>query len=144
MAKKVTFEGLPAAVEKVLEILSSPDNSQAALPEILRRLTAIEKRLDYLQRTLSVDRPAMDVQTVCRLLKIRPRIAYTLAENGTILSRTEGRKILFYEDDVHRYFVEMTRGTEPAPVDNGEDEAGQVPLKRRGRPPGSKNRKLPV
>jgi len=138
MAKKVTFEGLPATVEKILEILSNPDNSHAAaLPEILRRLTLIEKRIAYLQRTLTSNRPVMDVQTVCRILKIRPRAAYALAENGEIPSRTEGSKTLFYEDEVYKYFVKMTRGAEPTPG-NGSDEADLIPAqpKRRGRPPG--------
>jgi len=142
MAKKVTFEGLPATVEKILEIVSNPDNSSAAaLPEILRRLTLLEKKISYLQKTLSSNRPVMDVQTVCRTLKIRPRAAYALAESGAILSRIEGGKTLFYEDDVHRYFVDVARGAaEPTPA-GGDEDAGQIvnQPKRRGRPPGKRN-----
>jgi len=82
----------------------------------------------------------MDVQTVCRILKIRPSAAYALAENGEIPSRAEGSKTLFYEDEVYKYFVKMTRGAEPAPG-NGSDEADPIPAqpKRRGRPPGKRN-----
>jgi len=148
MAKKLTFDELPVAVEKILDILSNPDNSHTALPEILRRVAVIEKKVNSLQETLSPKHPTMDVQSVCRLLRIRPRVAYTLADSGAILSRIEGRKTLFYKDDVYRYFVETstqslqaTAATSGSISDNKNDETGQISSqpKRRGRPPRNLN-----
>ena len=60
MTKKLTFDALPAAVEKILEILSSEGSEHAALPELVQRIALIEKKIDYLQKTVSPDRPVMD------------------------------------------------------------------------------------
>ena len=130
-------------MDKILNILSDPDDGRtSALPDILRRLNAIEKRLDHLQKSLTSERPVMDVPSVCRILKIRPRAAYELAENGTIPYRMEGKKTLFYADEVHRYYVKTTRGLSESTPATEEFDPDAPPKKRRGRPPGSKNKVL--
>lgn len=109
MAKKLTFDKLPAAVEKILEILSSEGSEHTALPEIVQRITLLESKIDYLQRTVSPDRPVMDMQTVCKVLRLRPKAVNDLAVSGVLPSREQGKRTVFYEDGVVRYFM-----TQPA------------------------------
>lgn len=97
MAKKLTFDGVPAAVEKILEILTAPENGHEALPELLKRLAVVEKKIDNLQKQVSPNRPVMDLQAVCRILKIRTKAAYELAARGILPSHSEGKKTYFYE-----------------------------------------------
>ena len=109
MTKKLTFDALPATVEKILEILSSEGSEHTALSELVQRIALIEKKIDYLQKTVSPDRPVMDMQTVCKVLKLRPKAVSELAMSGVLPSRAEGRRTLFYEDAVVKYFM-----TQPA------------------------------
>lgn len=105
MAKKVSFNDLPSAVEKILEILSSEESGHEALPALVQKIDLLEKKIDYLQRTVSPEKHVMDMQAVCRVLKIRPKAVKELADSGALPYRTEGRKTLFYEDGVVRYFM---------------------------------------
>lgn len=105
MAKKLTFDKLPAAVEKILELLSSEGSEHTALPEMLRRMTLLESKIDYLQKSLSPERPMMDMQSVCKALKLRPKAVSELAASGVLPTRTEGRRTFFYEDGVVKYFM---------------------------------------
>lgn len=135
MAKKLTFDSIPAAVEKILEILTDPDNGHEALPELLRRLAVVERKIDDLQKQVSPNRPAMDLQTTCRILKIRPKAAYELAEKGVLPSHSEGKKTLFYEDDVVKYFMNQPAWsaaiavpTTEKPTSNSIPVAGRQPI----------------
>lgn len=105
MAKKLSFDALPAAVEKILEILTAEGTEYTALPELLQRLALLEKKIDYLQRTLSPDKPVMDMQEVCRVLKLRPKAVSELAMAGILSSREQGKKRVFDEEGVLRYFT---------------------------------------
>lgn len=109
MAKKLSFNDLPSAVEKVLEILSSASSEHAALPELVMRMTQLEKKIEYLQLTISPDKPVMDMRTVCKVLKLKPKAVYELAESGILPSREQGRKTVFYEEGVLKFFA-----TQPA------------------------------
>ncbi len=109
MAKKLTFDKLPDAVGKILEILNSEGSEHTALPELIERMTLLEKKFDYLQKSLSPEKSMMDMQSVCKALKLRPKAVSELAAAGVLPSRTEGRRTLFYEDAVVKYFM-----TQPA------------------------------
>lgn len=58
---------------------------------------------------ISPDKPVMDMQAVCRVLKLKPKAVYELAEAGILASREQGNKTVFYEDSVIKYFA-----TQPA------------------------------
>lgn len=120
MAKKLSFNDLPSAVEKILEIISSEESGHAALPELVQRMVLLEKKIDYLQRTVSPEQSVMDMQAVCRVLKLRPKAVKELAESGLLPYRTEGRKTLFYEDGVVKYFMTQplwsSAASKPAPA----------------------------
>lgn len=105
MAKKLSFDKLPEAVQKILEILTSEESEHTALPELLQRMTLLEKKIDYLQRTVSPDRPVMEMQEVCRTLKLRPKAVNELAISGVLPFREQGKKTVFYEDGVVKYFM---------------------------------------
>lgn len=108
MAKKLSFDKLPEAVAQILEILTSEGSEHAALPELLQRVTLLEKKIDYLQRTVSPDKPVMDMHEVCRVLKLRPKAVNELAMTGALPTREQGKKTVFYEEGVVKYF--MTQG----------------------------------
>lgn len=109
MTKKLSFNDLPAAVEKILEIISSEESAYTALPELIQRMNVQEKKIDLLQRIVSPDLAVMDTQSVCRVLRLRPKAVKELSDSGVLPYRTEGRKTLYYEDGVVRYFM-----TQPA------------------------------
>ncbi len=128
MTKKLSFDALPAAVEKILEILTAEGSEHTALPELVQRMTLLEKKMDYLQKTVSPDRPVMDTQTVCRVLKLRPKAVSELATSGVLPSRTEGRRTLFYEDAVVKYFMTQpawkeATASKPAPARRSASES---------------------
>ena len=108
MAKKVSFDNLPAAVEKILEILTAEGSDRTALPELIQRVTITEKRLDKIEQILSGERATMDKKTVLRVLKIRPRLLGELEFSGVLLSHTEGRRTFYYEEDVVRCFMNQS------------------------------------
>lgn len=129
MAKKVSFNDLPAAVGKILEILSSEESEYMALPELVQRVTVMEKRLDKIEQILSPNRPTMDKQTVMRVLKVRPKILSELENSGLLLSHSEGRRTFFYEDDVVRCFMSQSswknileEAVKPVPVESAIPE----------------------
>ena len=103
--KKIGFDQLPAAVERILEILENPDNSAAAIPELINRIDRLENKIDYLQKKISPESAMMDKQTVLRTLKIRPAVLNELVESGVLPTCKEGRSTLFYEDAVVKYFM---------------------------------------
>jgi hypothetical protein len=105
MAKKLTFDKLPDAVEKILAVLTSEESEHTILPEILQRVALLEKKIDYLQRTVSPDKPTMDMPEVCRVLKLRPKAVSELAMSGVLPSREQGKKTVFYEEGVVKYFM---------------------------------------
>lgn len=49
------------------------------------------------------------MQTACRVLKLKPKAVYKLAVSGVLPSREQGRKTLFYEEGVIKYYA-----TQPA------------------------------
>jgi hypothetical protein len=108
MAKKLTFDKLPEAVEKILGILTSENSEHTALPELIQRVALLEKKIDHLQIAVAPDRPVMDMQEVCRVLKLRPKGVSELAMSGVLPSREQGKKTVFYEEGVVKYF--MTQG----------------------------------
>lgn len=105
MAKKISFDSLPAAVEKILELLAAGDSGHTALPELVQRMTLLEKKIDHLEKTLSPNRPVMDKHTVLKVLKIRPKVLNQLEMSGMLPSHTEGRRTLFYEYDVVKFHM---------------------------------------
>ena len=107
MAKKVSFDNLPAMVGKMLEILTAEGSEHTATPEILQRVKLLEKKLDSIERLVSPDRPVMDKQMVLRLLKIRPKQLSELELTGVLTSHKEGRSAVFYEDDVMRCYAKQ-------------------------------------
>ncbi len=109
MAKKLSFDNLPAATQKILDILTSEGSEHTALPELVQHVVLLEKKIDHLQRSLSPDRPVMDMHEVCRVLKLRPKAVNELAMSGVLPCRDQGRKTVFYEDGVVKYFM-----TQPA------------------------------
>jgi excisionase family DNA binding protein len=109
MAKKLTFDKLPEAVARILEILSSEGSEQTLLPELLARMTRLEKKVEHLQLLVSPDKPVLDMQAVCKVLKLRPKAVSDLADRGALPSRTHGGKTVFYEEGVLKYFA-----TQPA------------------------------
>lgn len=124
MAKKISFNDLPSAVEKILEILMAEGSDHTALPELVQRVAVMEKRLDKIEQILSPDRPVMDQHTTMRVLKIRPKILHDMENSGILLSHTEGRRKFFYEDDVIRCFINQSlwknaleEAAKPAPVE---------------------------
>ncbi len=120
MAKKVSFDNLPAAVEKILEILTTEGSDHTALPELIGRVTVMERRLDKIEQLLSPDRATMDKKTVLRMLKIRPKMLSELEVSGVLLSHTEGRRTFYYEDDVVRCF--MNQSAWKAAIDEASKE----------------------
>lgn len=109
MAKKLSFNDLPAAVEKILEILSSEGSEHSALSELPERITQLERKIEYLQIITSPDKPVMDMQTVCRVLKLKPKAVYELARQGVLPTREQGKKTVFYEEGVIKFYA-----TQPA------------------------------
>ncbi len=107
---------MPAAVAEILEILTSGTSEYTALPELIQRVALLEKKIDYLQKSLSPERPMMDTQAVCRVLKLRPKAVSELAASGVLPTRTEGRRTLFYEDAVVKYFMTQPTWNSPAPA----------------------------
>ena len=105
MAKKATFDNLPAMVEKILGTLTTEGSEHTAAPEILQRVKLLEKRFDSLERLISPDRPVMDKQTVLRVLKLRAKQLAELENDGVLISHKDGRSVVFYEDDVMRFFA---------------------------------------
>jgi hypothetical protein len=105
MAKKLSFEKLPEAVSRILEVLTSEGSEHTALPELLQRVSLLEKKIDYLQRTLSPDKPVMEMHEVCRVLKLRPKGVNELAMSGALPTREQGKRTVFYEEGVVRYFM---------------------------------------
>jgi predicted DNA-binding transcriptional regulator AlpA len=106
MAKKLSFDDLPAAAERILEILSSPSGTEhSAVPELVQRIALLEKKIDHLQKTISPDTAVMDVPAVCRILKLRPKAISELTLSGVLPSHTAGRKTLFYEKDVVAFYM---------------------------------------
>lgn len=135
MAKKDSWDNLPQAVGKILEILLSDDSGQTALPEFRQRLILLERKVDDLIDLVSPDRPTMDVPAVCRVLKIKPKAAYELADNGTLPFKTVGRKTLFYQDGVVKYFMSLPAWTSAiaAPAPSGEEIPEPVPVDGKQR-----------
>ncbi len=123
MAKKLSFDNLPEAMARVLEILSAEGSEHAVLPELVRRIALLEKKIDYLQQTLSPERPVMDMPTVCRVLKLRPKAVNELAMSGVLPGREQGRKTVFYEDGVLRYFMTTPAWKEAAAPKSGSAKA---------------------
>jgi hypothetical protein len=105
MSKKISFDNLPAAVGKILEILASEGSEHTALPELVQRIALLEKKIDRLEKMLSPDRPVMDMASVCRVLKLRPKAVNNLATSGVLPSHVEGRKTFFYEADVVKFHM---------------------------------------
>jgi hypothetical protein len=105
MAKKLTFDKLPAAVERILEILNSDTSEHTALPEIVRRLERLEKKIDHLEKSMYPDRFTMEMHEVCRVLKLRPKAVNELAMSGVLHSFEQGKKRVFYEDDVVIFYM---------------------------------------
>jgi regulator of replication initiation timing len=108
MAKKVTFDNLPAMIEKVLEILTAEGSEHQALPDLVQRVKRLEMQNDSLERLLSPDRRTMDKPTVCRVLKLRPKQLSELEQAGLLLSHSEGHRTYYYEDDVVRCFMNQS------------------------------------
>ncbi len=105
MAKKISFDNLPSAVEKILDVLASGESGHTALPELVQRIALLEKKIDHLERTLSPNRPVMDKHAVLKTLKIRPKMLNELEMAGILPSHSEGRKTVFYEHDVVRFHM---------------------------------------
>lgn len=105
MAKKISFDNLPSAVEKIVELLTAEGTDHTALPELAQRMTLLEKRCANIERLLSPDRPLMDKQTVMRVLKVRPKVLVELENEGLLISHSEGRRSVYYEDDVVRFYM---------------------------------------
>lgn len=142
MAKKLSFNDLPSAVERMLEILDSGDSGQTALPEIVQRLARLEKKIEYLQIMASPDKPVMDMQAVCRVLKLKPKAVYELAEAGILPSREQGRKTVFYEEGVVKYYTALpvwktAAGSTAAPASSAsasaDTAAADIPSEGRHR-----------
>ena len=108
MAKTASFDNLPKMVEKILEILTAEGSDHNALPEIIQRITVIEKRLDKFEQMLSPNRAKMDKKAVLSVLNITPKILRKLEHSGLLLSHSEGRRIFYYEDDVVRCFMNQS------------------------------------
>ncbi len=137
MAKKVSYDNLPAAVEKILEILTAEGSDHTALPELIGRMTVTEKRLDKIEQLLSPERAAMDKKTVLRVLKIRPKMLSELEFSGTLLSHTEGRRVFYYEDDVVRCF--MNQSAWKAAIEEASRERSVEPATDKPLPAGSES-----
>lgn len=105
MGQKLSFNDLPSAVEKILKVLTSEGSEHAELQELVQRMTRLEKKIEYLLITTSPDKPVMDMQSVCRILKLKPKAVYELANSGILPSREQGRKTVFYEEGVIKYFA---------------------------------------
>jgi len=114
MTKKISFDTMPSALEKILNILNSEGSEHTVLPELAERVALLEKKIDYLQKTVSPERPTMDMQEVCRVLKLRPKAVNQLAMAGLLPSTDKGRKIRFYEEGVVRYFMTLPAWKEAA------------------------------
>ncbi len=108
MVRRLSFDKLPEAMQKFMEILTPEDSESSLLPELLQRLTRLESKIDHLQRTISPDRPVMEMHEVCRALRLRPRAVNELAISGVLPTRELGKKTVFFEDGVIKYF--MTQG----------------------------------
>lgn len=117
MAKKISFDKLPEAVEKILQILTSEESEHTLLPELLQRMIRLEKKVEYLQLLAAPDKPTMEMHEVCRTLKLRPKAVNELAIAGVLPSREQGRKTVFYEDGVMKYFATLPawKGTKEKP-----------------------------
>lgn len=132
MAKKLTLDSMPWALEKILGILNSESSEHTVLPELVQRVALLEKKIDYLQKTLSPDRPTMDMQEVCRVLKLRPKAVNQLAMAGLLPSTDHGRKMRFYEEGVVRYFMTLPAWKDAAAqrstatADEGDDSGDDV------------------
>ncbi len=107
MAKKLSFDRLPEAVGKILEILTSEGSEHSALPQLVQRITLLEKKIDHLEKNLSPERATMDKPSVLKILKIRPKMLNELEMSGVLPSHTEGRRTLFYESDVVKFFMTL-------------------------------------
>jgi len=128
MAKKISFDDVPAALDSILKILTAETSEHSLLPTLLQRVTLIEKKIDHLQRSLSTERPTMDMHRVCRVLKLRPKAVNELVLSGALPSVNNGRKMLIYEDGVVRYFMNLPTWKEAA------ESVAEPPKGRPGRP----------
>jgi hypothetical protein len=120
MAKKLTFDALPAAVDRILEILTSEGSEHTALPELVQRITLLAKKIDYLQRIVSPDRPVMDMSEVCRVLRLRPKAVNELAMSGKLPFREQGKKRVFDEQGVVNYFMTLPAWKEATVSESAE------------------------
>ena len=107
MAYKVTFDNMPAMVATILETVSSGTSEETLLPELLQRIARIEKKIDHLQLLLTPDKPVMDMQAVCKILKLRPKAVSDLVNAGILQSRQQGGKTVFYEDGVIKHYAKQ-------------------------------------
>ncbi len=107
MAKKISFDRLPEAVGKILEILTSEGSEHSALPELVQRMALLEKKIDHLEKSISPERATMDKPAVLKVLKIRPKMLSELEMSGELPSHSEGRRTLFYESDVVKFFMTL-------------------------------------
>jgi hypothetical protein len=139
MGKKLTFDKLPAAVEKILEILMTGESGHTALPELVQRIVLLEKKIDHLEKTLSPNRPVMDKHAVIKVLKIRPKVLNELEMSGVLPSHTEGRKTLYYESDVVKLHMNqgswksaVAEASKPAPAEAEALETVPVDIPAEG------------
>lgn len=144
MSKKLSFDELPGAVASILEKLDSRESGTAGAPEIEARLTRLERKMEQVLTLLAPENPTMEMQTVCRVLRLSPKSVNDLEDAGVLISRKEGRSRLFDEAEVIKYF----RGTKhwkeaiAEPASRAEVEkpatgsvATEAPVKRGpGRP----------
>lgn len=95
---------------RILEILHSEGSEHTALPELLARVALLEKKIEYFQTLVSPDKPVMDMPTVCRVLKLRPKAVSELAASGVLSSRVQGRRTVFYEEGVISHTARLKIG----------------------------------
>lgn len=105
--KTVSHNNMPEVIGQIWDFLQGTGTGGQVSPEIAQRLAIIEKKLDYLAKRLSPDRPTMNKQATCRLLKLRPKQLLELELSGVLTSHSEGNKTVFYEDDVMRCYAKQ-------------------------------------
>ena len=122
--KKVTFDNLPAIVQRIFDIISVDKAGDSASPELAKQVARLEKRLENLERLLSPERPTMNKQTVLKVLKLRAKALAELEAKGTLLSHKDGRSTVFYEDDVVKFYINQSswKATKVAAVEVAADE----------------------
>ena len=103
MAKKLTFEQMPAALAQLLEDVAEIKKMLKAKPAPAKAEKASDK-----PTTLPGE---IDIDRVCVILKRSKATVYALVKSGKLQSRKQGNKLFFIKEEVEAYAASPKKST---------------------------------